>query len=46
VLSADTASRARLRQHKHVLERELPDTLRLSIARQIENNLFAKVGLP
>ena len=31
------------RQHKSILERKLPENLKLAIARQIENNLFAKV---
>jgi hypothetical protein len=30
-------------QHKKILERSLPDTLKLSIAKKIENNLFSKV---
>ena len=31
-------------KHKTVLERTLPDSLKLSIARKIENNLFSKVA--
>ena len=30
-------------QHKQILERTLPDALKLSIAKKIENNLFSKV---
>jgi hypothetical protein len=30
-------------QHKKILERTIPDALKLSIARKIENNLFSKV---
>ncbi len=30
-------------QHKKILERTIPDVLKLSIARRIENNLFSKV---
>ena len=30
-------------QHKAILERRLPDTLKLEIAKKIENNLFSKV---
>ena len=30
-------------QHKAILERKLPDNLKLSIAKKIENNLFSKV---
>ena len=30
-------------QHKTLLERKLPDALKLAIAKQIENNLFSKV---
>jgi hypothetical protein len=30
-------------QHKAILERKLPDNLKLAIAKTIENNLFAKV---
>jgi hypothetical protein len=30
-------------QLKDILQRKLPDALKLSIAKQIENNLFAKV---
>ena len=33
-----------LAQHKKILERTIPDVLKLSIARKIENNLFSKVG--
>ncbi len=32
-----------LLKHKQILERSLPDTLKLSIAKKIENNLFSKV---
>jgi hypothetical protein len=32
-------------QHKEVLERTLPDELKLSIAEKIENNLFSKVAM-
>jgi hypothetical protein len=32
-------------QHKKILERTLPEALKLSIARKIENNLFSKVQL-
>jgi hypothetical protein len=32
-------------QHKSILERTLPDALKLSIAQKIENNLFSKVFL-
>jgi hypothetical protein len=32
-------------QHKAILERALPDYLKLAIARKIENNLFLKVQL-
>jgi hypothetical protein len=32
-----------MEQHKAILERTLPDNLKLSIAKRIENNLFAKV---
>ncbi len=32
-------------QHKKILERTLPEALKLSIARKIENNLFSKVLL-
>uniref|UniRef100_A0A7S0MT42 Ion transport domain-containing protein n=1 Tax=Cryptomonas curvata TaxID=233186 RepID=A0A7S0MT42_9CRYP len=31
------------KQHQKILERKLPDTLKLSIAKKIENNLFLKV---
>jgi hypothetical protein len=31
-------------QHKKILERTIPDALKLSIARKIENNLFSKVN--
>jgi hypothetical protein len=31
-------------QHKKILERTIPDALKLSIARKIENNLFSKVS--
>ena len=34
-----------LLQLKDILQRQLPDSLKLSIAKQIENNLFAKVLL-
>ena len=30
-------------KHKKILERALPDALKLSIAKKIENNLFSKV---
>ncbi len=30
-------------KHKKILERTIPDSLKLSIARKIENNLFSKV---
>ena len=30
-------------QHKTILQRQLPDALKLAIARRIENNLFSKV---
>jgi hypothetical protein len=30
-------------QQKEILERKLPENLKLSIAKQIENNLFTKV---
>ncbi len=30
-------------KHKKILERALPEALKLSIARKIENNLFSKV---
>jgi hypothetical protein len=30
-------------QHKDILERHLPDNLKLTIAKRIENNLFSKV---
>jgi hypothetical protein len=30
-------------QHKAILERTLPDNLKLAIAKRIENNLFGKV---
>lgn len=30
-------------QHKKILERTIPDGLKLSIARKIENNLFSRV---
>jgi len=30
-------------QHKNILERTLPDALKLSIAQKIENNLFSKI---
>ncbi len=30
-------------QHKKILERTIPDALKLNIARKIENNLFSKV---
>jgi hypothetical protein len=33
-------------QHKKILERTIPDALKLSIARKIENNLFSKVLTP
>jgi hypothetical protein len=33
-------------QHKAILQRKLPDNLKLSIAKTIENNLFAKVLIP
>ncbi len=32
-------------QHKTILERNLPEALKLSIAKKIENNLFSKVVL-
>ncbi len=32
-----------VRQHKALLERKLPDALKLALAKQIENNLFSKV---
>jgi hypothetical protein len=31
-------------QHKKILERTIPDALKLSIAQKIENNLFSKVS--
>jgi hypothetical protein len=31
------------KQHKGILQRPLPDALKMSIARRIENNLFSKV---
>lgn len=31
-------------QNKTILQKTLPDTLKLSIAQKIENNLFSKVG--
>jgi len=31
-------------QHKKILERTIPDVLKLSIARKIENNLFSKIS--
>ncbi len=30
-------------QHKTILERTLPESLKLSIAKNVENNLFSKV---
>jgi hypothetical protein len=30
-------------QHKDILERHLPDSLKLNIAKRIENNLYSKV---
>ena len=33
-----------LLQHQRILERQLPETLKLSIAKKIENNLFLKVN--
>ena len=33
-----------LLQHQRILERKLPDTLKLSIAKKVENNLFLKVS--
>jgi hypothetical protein len=33
-------------QHQTILERTLPEALKLSIAKKIENNLFSKVKLP
>ena len=30
-------------QHKKILERKLPESLKLAIAKKIENNLFSKV---
>ena len=30
-------------QHQDILQRELPEDLKLSIARKIENHLFSKV---
>jgi hypothetical protein len=30
-------------KHKNILERTLPDALKLAIAQKIENNLFSKV---
>ncbi len=37
-----------LNQHRDILERHLPDQLKLNIAKRIENNLYSKVvkGLP
>jgi hypothetical protein len=32
-----------LLQHQKILERKLPENLKLSIAKKIENNLFLKV---
>ena len=32
-------------KNKAILQRQLPDYLKLTIAKQIENNLFAKAGL-
>jgi hypothetical protein len=32
-------------KHKKILERSLPDALKISIAKKIENNLFSKVFL-
>jgi hypothetical protein len=32
-----------LLQHKKILERKLPESIKLSIAKKIENNLFSKV---
>ena len=32
-------------QHKAVLQRKIPDRLKISIAKRIENNLFSKVGI-
>ncbi len=34
----------RILQNKNILERSLPDALKLEIAQRIENNLFSKVG--
>ena len=31
-------------QHKAILERQLPDKLKMAIAKQIENNLFSKAS--
>jgi hypothetical protein len=31
-------------QHKAILQRKLPDNLKLAIAKTIENNLFSKVA--
>jgi hypothetical protein len=33
-------------QHKAILENQLPDNLKLAIAKKIENNLFLKVLRP
>jgi hypothetical protein len=30
-------------QHKAIMERKLPESIKLSIAKKIENNLFSKV---
>jgi hypothetical protein len=30
-------------QHRDILERHLPDSLKMSIAKRIENNLYSKV---
>ena len=34
----------KLLQHKAILERQLPDKLKMAIAKQIENNLFSKAS--
>ncbi len=31
-------------QHKQILQKTLPETLKISIAKNIENNLFSKVS--
>jgi hypothetical protein len=44
--NCDTIHDMKLCQHKAILENQLPENLKLAIAKKIENNLFLKVTRP